>query len=86
MPLKKSKLGIVCSGPGELGFFGMNIIQNQDKIIRIDARDKMESIMEYAISRPRRRLHVKPMNLLENSAFSSVNSSLGWLGVSAARL
>lgn len=78
------ELGTVAHGPGSLRFYGMNIVQNEDMTCSIDANDKLSALEPYPITRLRRRQTEEPLNSVEKSAFMSLNSSLGWLGLAAS--
>ena len=80
------ELGSVASGPGELRFYGTNVIQLDDFTIEINAEDKMSSISQYEFSRQRRKQIEEPINYLEKNAFMSFNSTLGWIGSTVSPL
>lgn len=47
----KFKLGIIVHGPGELRFFGLNIIQSNDYIIATNGADNINALEAYQMSR-----------------------------------
>jgi len=77
-------LGTVVYGPGTFLFFGLNISQDTDMSISVDADEKLNSYECYPISRLRRKEVESNLTALEMKSFSSVNSSLGWLGIAAS--
>lgn len=81
---RRFKFGDVKHGPGKLGFFGTNTVQNGDFTIKTDAGDKLNAVTEYPFSRQRRKQFDQPLNKIEKSVFASVNSSLGWIGTAAS--
>lgn len=61
-------------------FFGSNIHQDVDMIIKTDADDKINSLTEYYLSRPRRKQSSERVYSMEKSHLASTNSSLGCIG------
>lgn len=80
------ELGEIAQGPGVLIFFGLNLVQDSDFSVTIDAENKLKSIVPYAIKRNRRHQLDKKMNGIELKAFRSLNASLGWLGITSSPL
>ena len=80
------KLGTLNSGPGKLRFFGISTIQNEDSTVATDADDKLEAFSKYIFTGQRRRECDDELNAIEKTAFASVNSSLGWIGMAASPL
>ena len=81
---KKFELGTVTGGPGRMRFFDTNTVQSQDMTVATDADDKLNGLMEYALSCPGQKQFDQPINELERSLFASTNSSLGWIGTAAS--
>lgn len=79
-------LGSIPSGPGILRFYGMDMIQNEDYRSTINADDKLGVIETFLLTRCRRRLPDETRTSVERSSFMSVNSSIGWLWISASPL
>lgn len=82
----KFQFGSIVRGPGILKFYGMKIIQNEDFSLSIHADDKLNSLECYPLPRIRRRQVDSACTDVEKSSFMSVNSSLGWLGITASPL
>lgn len=61
------KLGTVSFAPGKIRFFGYEHIQDEDMKIRTDADDKLHSLAECYIWRPRCKQSSQPINKIENS-------------------
>ena len=80
----KFALGTVVSGPGNLRFYGLNIVQDEDMSCSINAEDKLLALEQCPITRLRRQEHDSELNAVERSAFMSLNSSIGWLGIAAS--
>lgn len=80
----KFKFGTVVHGPGNLRFFGLNLVQNEDYTCEINADDKLHALEPYPLTRLRRREIDAELNAVEKSAFMSLNASIGWLGISAS--
>lgn len=71
-------------GPGNLRFDGLNITQEEDFPCRINADDKLVALEKRPISRLRRRETESELIAVAKSAFISLNSSLGGLGIAAS--
>lgn len=80
------ELGSVVNGPGEMRFFGTNLVQHEDMSVNINADDKLASIFEYKLSRQSRKQMDSKTNELETKSFMSINSTLGWIGSSCSPL
>lgn len=78
------KLGKIIHGPGRLRFYGLNAIQHEEYSCSIDGDDKLNVLEPYLLSRVRRKQTESRLTMVERSAFMSLNSSLGWLGISAS--
>ena len=78
------ELGTVVYGPGSFLFFGLQVYQETNYSITIQADEKISSLECYPIFRERRRESSIPLNEIEKSSFRSVNSSIGWLGIAAS--
>lgn len=79
-------LGEIMHGPGQLRFFGLNIVQHEDFSCSIDGDEKLGKIEPYPLSRVRRRQSDEVLNAIERSAFMSINASIGWLGITTSVL
>lgn len=77
-------LGTIIHGPGLLRYFGLNIVQHDDMTITIDGDDKLNGIYTAPITRTRRRDTTDMLNPAEKRVFASINSSVGWLGITAS--
>lgn len=80
------ELGSVVSGPGEMRFFGTNLLQKDDMSVEIDVDDKLSNVFEYSFLRQRRKQMEEQVNDLEKKSFMSVNSTLGWIGSACSPL
>ena len=78
------KLGTVVYGPGSFYFYGLLVNQTEDWSISIHAGEKLNAIEGHILSRNRRKDIDEYLNAIELSAFRSVNSKIGWLGISAS--
>ena len=78
------ELGTILFGPGTIIFFGMTITQSDDYVITIHADDKLESMQPFPLTRLRRKEIDDALNDVELSAFRSLNSSIGWMGIAAS--
>lgn len=77
-------LGTINSGPGNLRFFGINVVQQENMTVETNSDDKIDSLFEYSISRYRQKQSECPANEIEKRSFMSLNSSLGWIGSAAS--
>ena len=50
----------------------------------IDGDEKLNALETYPLTRSRRRQQSEPLSSIERSCFMSVNSSIGWLGMTAS--
>lgn len=80
---EKFKFGTEAQGPGNILFYGLNIVPNECFTCSIIAEDKLQALQQYPITRLRRLEFYSEITAVEKSAFMSLNSSLGWLGISA---
>jgi len=80
----KYQLGIVLYGPGTFLFFGLTICQDTDFSVTVHGDCKLNALEAFPIDRNRRKQIDTPLNDIELQAFRSVNSSIGWLGISAS--
>lgn len=71
------ELGTVVFGPGSFFLFGLEIIQLEYFTIQAHADEKVERLLAYLITRPRRKQADKELNSVELGSFRSVNSSTG---------
>lgn len=81
---KRHELGTIMYGPGEFLFFGLTITQDDYYSTTIHGEEKLNMIESYPLSRTRRRQIDDKLNAVELKAFRSVNSKIGWLGLSAS--
>lgn len=82
----KFKLGTIFHGPGLFRYYGLNILQHEDFSAEIDAEDKLSAVEAFPLTRMRRKEFDAPLNVVERRSFSSLNSSISWLGVAASPL
>ena len=80
------QLRTVVRGPGRFLFFGLRIEQDENFDITVDADQKLDALEAFPISRARRKNGTHHLNSIEQKAFNSLNSSLGWLGIAASPL
>lgn len=83
----KYKFGTVAHGPGQLRqlrFFGFNIVQEDDFTCSINGDEKLKALEQCPIPRVRKLELESELTAAERSAFMSLNSSLGWLGIAAS--
>lgn len=78
------KFGTAVHGPGNLRFYGMIILQNDDYFCNINFDDKLSALEPYPITRLRRLEFKLIIAEIEKSAFMSLTSSFGWLGIAAS--
>lgn len=83
---KKFQFGSVVRGLGILKFYGMKIVQNEDILLSTHVDDNLNSLECYPLSRIWRRQVDLALTVVEKSSFMSVNSSLGWLRITASPL
>lgn len=81
---KKFELGTVVRGPGSFKFYGISMSQDEDLSSSVNADEKLNLIDSFPLSRVRRRQCNSSLTSVEMSAFMSVNSSIGWLGIAAS--
>jgi len=82
----KYNVGTIVYGPGSFLFNGLNVTQDEDLSITVDADQKLQAIEPYPISRYRRKEIDKKANSIEIGSFRSVNGQLGWIGTAASPL
>eukprot|EP00178_Gracilaria_changii_P001336 TRINITY_DN1187_c0_g1_i1.p1 TRINITY_DN1187_c0_g1~~TRINITY_DN1187_c0_g1_i1.p1 ORF type:complete len:639 (-),score=88.06 TRINITY_DN1187_c0_g1_i1:5196-7112(-) len=80
----KYTLGTIVYAPGTFQFYGLTVCQKEDYTISIHGDEKLSSYEPYPIDRTRRKQQDEPLNAIELSAFRSLNSSIGWLGIAAS--
>lgn len=78
------ELGTISHGPGRLRINRINKFQNEDFICSIDAEEMLTDPERYPLTRFLRRETNFSLNAVQKSAFMSVNSSLGWLGLASS--
>lgn len=76
---KTFTLGTITHGTGLLRYYGLNITQNDDYSVKIDGNDNLQALDSHLITRACRRELKSQLNAAEAKAFSSINSSVGWL-------
>ena len=83
---EKFQLGHSATGPGTLQFFGLTVTQSPHMSSMISGDDNPDALEAYPLTFTRRRLQDDPMNEIERSSFMSLNSWIGWLGLTASPL
>lgn len=73
-------LGTALHGPGQLRFFNINITQQKDCSVTIDADEKLENLDSYRLSRKFCHEVDKPLTFVELKSFVLLNRSLCWIG------
>lgn len=68
-------------GPGLLRYFGLDIIQHDDYSIIIDGDEKLDAFEANSLTLVRRRELGSELNITEVKACPSLNSSVGWSGI-----
>lgn len=82
----KLPLGTIINSTDTLRYFGLNLIQNQDVTVEIDAEHNLQALKRYPISRICRKQMEDHLNEIERSKVASIHRSVGWIGASASRL
>lgn len=72
--------------PGLLRYFGLNILQHDDYKVTIDGDDKLNDIETAPLTRMRRLESHERQTNAEQKIFASINSSVGWLCITASPL
>lgn len=80
------ELGETAHEPEPLRCDGMNIFQDDDFFVTVDADDKPTLLEPYIISQTRRNKPDSRININEREEVMSVSPSLGWLGIAASPL
>lgn len=78
--------GEVSNGLGRLRFFGLDIVQHEDFSRTIAGDEELCVIKPYPLSPVRRRKSTEVVSAIEQSAFMSVNTSIGWFGITSSLL
>lgn len=63
---------------------GLNAVQHEDYKYLLHGDEKLNDLEPYPLSQVRRTQTEFNMNMVEHAVFMSLNSSLGWLGISAS--
>lgn len=69
-----------------LRYFGLNIVKHDDQTITIDSYDKLNGISTAPITHTRRHDTTDMLNPAVKRVFATINSSVGWLGITAFRV
>lgn len=69
---------------GLIRFFGLNVAQLGDFSIAVDGDYKREALAVMPLSCCRRRDADLPLDYIKLKEFASLNSSIGWLGITAS--
>lgn len=77
-------LGTIAHGPGHLRYFGINILQEANLSVTVEADDKPLEISSATISRGRRGDQLSLLATIEIKAFSSLKWINGWLGITSS--
>ena len=77
------ELGTITHLPGSCWFFGLQVSQDSDYVIRVDADQKLFGISSYNANRTRRRQSNEKLNKMEKFHYNSINGSVGFIGVHA---
>lgn len=80
----KLTLRTITHGLGLLRYYGLNVLQHDDYSVTIDGNGKLGARETHSITRTRRRELDYPLNSVEGKTFASINSSNGWLGITAS--
>ena len=68
---------------GSCWFFGLQVSQDPDDVIRVHADQKLSGVSSYNVSRTRRRQSNVKLNTMEKFHYNSINGSVGFIGVHA---
>lgn len=82
----KIELGIIAHDPGHFRYFGLNLQQIDDYSTSVDGDDKLAGIAAMPISKLRRREIYSALSLVKAKPFSSLNSTVVWVGITASPL
>lgn len=77
-------LGTITHLPGRCLFYGLQLTQNDDFSIHVDADNKLLGLTPHTLGRSRRKESADDLNDLELFHFNSVNGSIGFVGVHAS--
>lgn len=83
---EKFELGIIWSRPGRMRFFGINLDQAEYITIRTNSDDKLNGIVEHHITQALCKEFNSVLIAIEKSSFTSMKSSLGWIGTASSTL
>lgn len=70
--------------PGNLRFYGMNIIHNEYSTCSISTDDTLQTLKPYPINRFRRLEDDASFSAYEQASFKSLIRYQGWIGISAS--
>lgn len=79
-------LGTISQGPGRLRLYSINNVQQDDYTCRFDGDGKLAALAAYPLTLVRRQQVEESMNQIENHHFMSIDSSIGWHGITALPL
>ena len=80
------ELRTVVRGPGQFLFFGLRPEKDENFDIIVHADQKLDELEGFPLSRIRRKDGNARLSTLEQKAFNSLNSSLGWFGIASSPL
>ena len=80
---QKYELGTITHLPGTCFFYGLEVCQDGNCVIQVNADGKLNKIVPHVLSRQRRKQSCDLLNRLEQFHFNSVNGSIGFIGVHA---
>lgn len=83
---RQFNLGTVVYGPEKFFFYGLQFEQDSIMEITIDANYKLNTLEPFPITLGRRKCVDDRLNPSKQKSFISLNSSLGWLGISSSPL
>lgn len=81
---KKLTIGTLTRGLGPLCNYEINITQHGDFSLTIDGNNKLDALETHPITRMHRRKLEYFLDDADAKAFSFINSSVGWLGITAS--
>lgn len=81
---KKCKIGTIAPAPHNLLFFGLNEIQDYYSSIQTNGDEKVNEIDTITLSRPRSQQLDDKINSIDTHWFSSINTTVGWLGTTSS--
>lgn len=78
------ELGTIVHGAEHLRYFGLSLHKNDDFIPSFDGDDKLATAFLMQLSHLQHRDLFAPLSAIESKAFKSLNSTIGWLGITAS--